>query len=160
VDDPRRGGDRAVVDPRRRVGRGPPLLNRPTDRSTCGCLGRWGDRWVVNRAVVPRRDDHHAMMPRRDDTPRRPMPGIAGVGLDPPKASWPADRTIPAASWPADRTIPAASWPADRTIPAASWPADRTSCARGHQSTMMNSTRRFLARPSDVSFSAMGRVSP
>ncbi len=53
------------------------------------------------------------------------MPGIAGVGFNPPGASWIIDRTIPAASWIIHLTIPAPSWIIDRTIPAASWSAIR-----------------------------------
>jgi hypothetical protein len=37
----------------------PPLMNRPTARSTCGCLRRRGDRWAPDRDVVPLRAIHH-----------------------------------------------------------------------------------------------------
>jgi hypothetical protein len=36
----------------------PPLMNRPTARSTCGCLRRRGDRWAMDRGDAPRRARH------------------------------------------------------------------------------------------------------
>jgi hypothetical protein len=63
----------------------PPLMNRPTDRGTCGRLGRCADRWAMFGGVVARCARHHP-----DDVTsvarshKRFMPGIAGVGFNPP----------------------------------------------------------------------------
>jgi hypothetical protein len=75
----------------------------------------------VDRGVVAIHPHHH-----RDDATsvarphKRPMPGIAGVGFNPPGASWIIDRPIPAASWIINRPHPAASRIDPRTHPAAS----------------------------------------
>jgi hypothetical protein len=47
------------------------------------------------------------------------MPGIAGVGFNPPAASWIIDRPITAASWIINRPIPNAMRIDPRPIPAA-----------------------------------------
>jgi hypothetical protein len=145
------------------VGQDPPQRSRPTDRAACGGSRRRAgpmgdDRDVVAsrpRAITP-------MMSRRGKTPRRSMPGIAGVGFNPPstrRASIPARSpprraSIPARSPPRrgsstprsppridPRPIPAARRIDPRPHPAPSWtshrpipdPAGRAATLAGHQ---------------------------
>jgi hypothetical protein len=75
------------------VGQDPPQMNRPTDRGTCGCLRRCGDRWAGRAVRGPRRGGDRAVdgSPRGGDRARIDAPRVKGgsrpTPVEPPHGS-------------------------------------------------------------------------
>ena len=118
VDDPPRGGDRAVVGPHAEGGprhhpcdaRHGPFMGSCHRRGIIGVMiGAWGHDAMIRRPSIP------TTVQKSTGCSIRGAVQQGWASAHPP--SWIIDHPIPAASWIIDRPIPAASWIIHRRSP-------------------------------------------